>query len=59
MKKMPQAMLIVEPNKEEIAIKEAHIVGILVFGIVDINCAPDVVDYVIPSNDDAICLLNY
>ena len=54
MKKMPQAMVIVDPRKEEIAIKEAHILGIPVFGVVDTNCDPDVVDYVIPGNDDAV-----
>ena len=47
-------MVIVDPRKEEIAIKEAHILGIPVFGIVDTNCDPDVVDYVIPGNDDAV-----
>ncbi len=54
MKKMPQALVIVDPRKEEIAIKEAHILGIPVFGIVDTNCDPDLVDYVIPGNDDAV-----
>ena len=54
MKKMPQALVIVDPRKEEIAIKEARILGIPVFGIVDTNCDPDVVDYVIPGNDDAV-----
>ncbi len=54
MKKMPQAMIIVDPRKEEIAIKEARILGIPVFGIVDTNCDPDMVDYVIPGNDDAV-----
>ena len=54
MKKMPQAMVIVDPRKEEIAIKEAHILGIPVFGVVDTNCDPDLVDYVIPGNDDAV-----
>ena len=54
MKRMPQAMVIVDPKKEEIAIKEAHILGIPVFGIVDTNCDPDLVDYVIPGNDDAV-----
>ena len=53
MKRMPQAMVIVDPRKEEIAIKEARILGIPVFGIVDTNCDPDMVDYVIPGNDDA------
>ena len=54
MKRIPQAMVIVDPRKEEIAIKEAHILGIPVFGIVDTNCDPDLVDYVIPGNDDAV-----
>ena len=54
MKRMPQAMVIVDPRKEEIAIKEARILGIPVFGIVDTNCDPDMVDYVIPGNDDAV-----
>lgn len=54
MKKMPEAMIIVDPRKEEIAIKEARILGIPVFGIVDTNCDPDMVDYVIPGNDDAV-----
>ena len=54
MKKLPQAMVIVDPRKEDIAIKEARILGIPVFGIVDTNCDPDMVDYVIPGNDDAV-----
>ena len=54
MKRVPQAMVIVDPCKEEIAIKEARILGIPVFGIVDTNCDPDMVDYVIPGNDDAV-----
>ena len=54
MNKIPQALVIVDPRKEENAIKEAHILGIPVFGIVDTNCDPDLVDYVIPGNDDAI-----
>ena len=54
MKKIPQAMVIVDPRKEEIAIKEARILHIPVFGIVDTNCDPDMVDYVIPANDDAV-----
>ena len=54
MKKLPQAMVIVDPRKEDIAIKEARILGIPVFGIVDTNCDPDTVDYVIPANDDAV-----
>ena len=54
MKKMPEALIIVDPRKEEIAIKEARILGIPVFGVVDTNCDPDMVDYVIPGNDDAV-----
>ncbi len=54
MYKLPQAMFIVDPSKEEIAIREARILNIPVFGIVDTNCDPDMVDYVIPGNDDAI-----
>ena len=54
MEKLPQAMVIVDPSKEEIAIREARRLNIPVFGIVDTNCDPDMVDYVIPANDDAI-----
>jgi len=54
MKKVPEALIIVDPRKEEIAIKEARILGIPVFGVVDTNCDPDMVDYVIPGNDDAV-----
>ena len=54
MNKLPQAMFIVDPSKEEIAIREARKLNIPVFGIVDTNCDPDMVDYVIPGNDDAI-----
>ena len=54
MKKLPNALVIVDPKKEEIAIKEAKILGIPVFGVVDTNCDPDMVDYVIPGNDDAV-----
>ncbi len=54
MKKIPDAMIIVDPKKEYIAIKEARKLGIPVFGIVDTNCDPDLVDYVIPANDDAV-----
>ncbi len=54
MKKIPEAMVIIDPRKEEIAIKEARILGIPIFGIVDTNCDPDMVDYVIPGNDDAV-----
>ncbi|MFV0249948.1 MAG: 30S ribosomal protein S2 [Bacilli bacterium] len=54
MYKLPAALFIVDPSKEDIAIKEARILNIPVFGIVDTNCDPDMVDYVIPGNDDAI-----
>lgn len=54
MKKLPDAMIITDPKKEYIAIKEARKLGIPVFGIVDTNCDPDLVDYVIPGNDDAV-----
>ena len=54
MNKLPQAMIIVDPNKEASAIKEAKKLNIPVFGIVDTNCDPDDVDYVIPGNDDAV-----
>jgi small subunit ribosomal protein S2 len=54
MKKLPGAMFIVDPRKEKIAISEAKKLGIPVVAIVDTNCDPDEVDYVIPGNDDAI-----
>ena len=54
MKKQPAAMFIVDPRKERIAVAEAHRLGIPIIAIVDTNCDPDDVDYVIPGNDDAI-----
>lgn len=54
MKSLPQALVIVDPRKEEIAIREARKLNIPVFGVVDTNCDPDMVDYVIPGNDDAV-----
>jgi len=54
MKKLPDAIFVVDPKKERIAIKEAKNLGIPVVAIVDTNCDPDEVDYVIPGNDDAI-----
>jgi small subunit ribosomal protein S2 len=54
MKGMPACIFIVDPKKERIAIKEARILGIPIIGIVDTNCDPEDVDYVIPANDDAI-----
>ena len=47
-------IFVVDPRKEHIAIQEAHILGIPLVGIVDTNCDPDEIDYVIPGNDDAI-----
>lgn len=54
MKQLPDLMFVVDPRKEKIAIQEAHILGIPVVSIVDTNCDPEEVDYVIPGNDDAI-----
>ena len=54
MKEMPAAVFVVDPKKEKIAVKEARTLGIPVVGIVDTNCDPDDVDYIIPANDDAI-----
>ena len=54
MNKLPTAMFVVDPRKEKIAVAEAHKLGIPVIAIVDTNCDPDEIDYVIPGNDDAI-----
>lgn len=54
MKKLPSALFIVDPRKEKIAVAEAHKLGIPIVAIVDTNCDPDEIDYVIPGNDDAI-----
>ena len=54
MTEIPGAMFVVDPKKERIAILEARKLGIPVFGLVDTNCNPEDVDYVIPGNDDAI-----
>lgn len=54
MKKLPGALFIVDPRKERIAVAEAKKLGIPIIAIVDTNCDPDEVDYVIPGNDDAI-----
>ena len=54
MKKQPAAMFIVDPRKERIAVAEARKLGIPIIAIVDTNCDPDEIDYVIPGNDDAI-----
>ena len=54
MKRIPDVIFIVDPRKERIAVQEAHILGIPLVGIVDTNCDPEEIDYVIPGNDDAI-----
>ena len=54
MKKLPDAIFIVDPKKERICVQEAHALGITLIGIADTNCDPDELDYVIPGNDDAI-----
>jgi small subunit ribosomal protein S2 len=54
MKKLPGAMFVVDPRKEHIAVQEARILNIPIVAIVDTNCDPDEIDYVIPGNDDAI-----
>ena len=54
MKELPQAMIVVDPKQEEIAVREAHKLGIKTYGIVDTNCDPEVLDYPIPGNDDAV-----
>ena len=54
MEKLPQALIIVDPKKEINAIREARKLNIPVFGVVDTNCDPDDVDFVIPGNDDAV-----
>lgn len=54
MEKLPQAVIIVDSTKEYNAIREANRLGIPVFGLIDTNCDPDNIDYVIPGNDDAV-----
>ena len=54
MTRLPQAVIIVDSIKEENAIREAKKLGIPTFGIIDTNCDPDLVDYAIPGNDDAV-----
>ena len=54
MKKIPDAIFVVDPKKERICIQEAHTLGIRLIGIADTNCDPEELDYVIPGNDDAI-----
>lgn len=54
MYKVPDALFVIDPRKERIAVAEARKLGIPIVGIVDTNCDPDEIDYVIPANDDAI-----
>jgi small subunit ribosomal protein S2 len=54
MKKLPDALFVIDPRKERIAVAEARKLNIPIVAIVDTNCDPDEVDYVIPGNDDAI-----
>ena len=54
MKKIPDAIFVVDPKKERICVQEAHTLGIPLIGIADTICDPDELDYVIPGNDDAI-----
>ncbi|MBQ7164277.1 MAG: 30S ribosomal protein S2, partial [Clostridia bacterium] len=54
MRSLPGVMFVVDPNNEDIAVREARKLGIPVVAITDTNCDPDLIDYVIPGNDDAI-----
>ena len=54
MKKIPDAIFVVDPKKEKICIQEAHSLGITLIGIADTNADPEELDYIIPGNDDAI-----
>jgi small subunit ribosomal protein S2 len=58
MKRLPDALFVIDPHKEEIAVKEAVKLGIPIIAITDTNCDPDIIDYVIPGNDDAIRACN-
>jgi len=54
MENLPSVMFVIDPKNEEIAVREAHLLGIPIVAVVDTNCDPEEVDYVIPGNDDAI-----
>jgi small subunit ribosomal protein S2 len=54
MRKLPDAIFVIDPKQEEIAVKEARKLGIPVISVIDTNCDPDMVDYKVPGNDDAI-----
>jgi len=54
MKKLPDAIFVIDPKQEEIAVKEARKLGVPVIAVIDSNCDPDMIDYKVPGNDDAI-----
>lgn len=54
MRKLPDAIFVIDPKQEEIAVKEARKLGVPVVAVIDTNCDPDMVDYKVPGNDDAI-----
>ena len=54
MDRLPQLAFIIDPNREDIAVKECRKLGIPIVAVTDTNCDPDLIDYVIPGNDDAI-----
>jgi len=54
LKRLPDALFVIDPRKEDIAVAEANKLGIPVVALVDTNCDPELIDYVIPANDDAI-----
>lgn len=54
MERMPGAVFVIDPNREEIAVKECRKLGIPIVAVVDTNCDPDLIDFLIPGNDDAI-----
>src|SRR5258708_39993507 len=54
MTQLPDGMFVIDSNAEEIAVKEARRMGVPVVSVVDTNCDPDVVDWIIPGNDDAL-----
>jgi small subunit ribosomal protein S2 len=54
MDRLPGALFVIDPHKEELAVREARKLGIPVVAMVDTNCDPDLIDYIIPCNDDAI-----
>ena len=54
MEQLPQLAFIIDPHREDIAVKECRKLGIPIVAVTDTNCDPDVIDYIIPGNDDAI-----